>query len=291
MNMRLVVLVSSDTSDIYFANQLIKAFSVAGVIVEKQRNSSAKSSRIVKALKMTVRPLTLINRIAEEMSKWKIAPYLNKNVEIDRQQFGKDGETLFVKEGCEVYFTKERKDINAPRNVDVIRQLAPDLIAVCGTSILKSAILTIPPRGVVNLHGGLAQEYRGVWTTQWALINDQPEHIGATVHYVNEGIDDGNIIYQGRPVITHDDNPATLYVKVVKLGIEMMKQAIRDIEGGDVKSYPLTKKGKLYVDKMMTNQELGKAWKRTEKGVVLRYLKDKAKRDPAVEAMMIGRYT
>jgi len=290
MKLRLVCLVSSDSSDIYFANQLAKRFNVAGIVVEEQQESVNTSRRIAKALKFMVQPRILTKRIFQEIAKWKVKRYGDRNNEINKKFFGEEGVRLFTGDTCKIIYTEGRRSINRPVYVEEIKKLKPDVIAVCGTSMLKKEILAIPPRGVINLHGGLAQEYRGVWTTHWALVNEQPEYIGATVHYVNEGVDEGNIIYQGRPGIEMDDNPATLYVKVVKLGIAMMTQAIRDIENDSVRSSPLLKKGRLYLEKMMTHEQIGNAWRRAENGAIRQYLKKRKERDAKVEAAIVNKF-
>lgn len=290
MKLRLVVLVSTDSSDIYFANQLVKRFNVVGVVAEKQQESVQTSSRIVKALKFMIQPRILTKRIFEEIGKWRVKKYGDKNNEINKKYFGEEGTRLFPADTCKIIYTEGRRTINKPVYTEEIKKLKPDIIAVCGTSVLKKEILAIPPRGVINLHGGLAQEYRGVWTTHWALINEQPEYIGATVHYVSEGIDDGHIIYQGRPRIEMDDNPATLYVKVVKLGIAMMTQAIQDIENDSVRRSPLLKKGNLYLEKMMTHEQIGNAWKRTENGTIRQYLREREERDAKVELAIVNKF-
>ena len=150
--------------------------------------------------------------------------------------------------------------------------------------------MAVPSKGVLNLHGGLSQKYRGTYTTFWAVYNCEPEYIGATVHYVSEGIDDGNIIYQGRPKITAGDDPETLYVKVVKLGIEMMIKAIEDIQHDKIKGYEPERLGALYLDKMVTPAVYRKMWDNIHIGVIKEYLENKSERDEKVMAMMQGTY-
>ena len=63
-NFRIVILVSSDRSDIYFANQLLKNFNIVGVFVEHQRVNVSKHIRFFKLLKMVTNPLKLADRIS-----------------------------------------------------------------------------------------------------------------------------------------------------------------------------------------------------------------------------------
>src|SRR3989338_7008604 len=127
MPMRIVLLVSSDTSDIFFANQLMKKLSVVGVVVEKQRVSYKKSNRIVKALKIVLKPIVLIKRIFEEIEKCKIERFQIKNTEINREYFGEEGKKLSTREGCKIIYTDGSKAINKPVYVEEIKNLDPDI--------------------------------------------------------------------------------------------------------------------------------------------------------------------
>ncbi len=287
-SLKVVVIVSPDPSDIYFANQLIKQLNVVEVFVEKQKKSVGFLTRVVKALrKFTVRPWLLIKKRSDYL---KAKPYYEKSRKIDLEHFGEEGQRLFPSEGCKVIYIQGCRAINEPVYVEELKKIKPDIIAVCGSSILKKDIIAIPQKGVLNLHGGLSQKYRGVWTTMWAVYNEEPEYVGVTVHYVSAGIDDGNIIYQERPDIVKDDNPETLYAKVVKLGIKMMIRAINDIQNDTIKDYPLKEKGSLYLAEMVTPDVLSKAWEKVDEGVMSQYLEGKAERDKKVITMMTGHF-
>jgi len=280
--LRIVVLVSSDTWDIYFANQLMQSLNVVGVVVESQDDADNLFLRIFKVLRLISQPGAFIRKLyggVERRLQRKFSNYHLQSRRVNQEQLGDKGYKLFVAKHCKAIYTEGKNCINNPIYVEKIRQLKPDLIAVCGTSILKKEILSIPPKGLLNLHGGLAQKYRGLWTTEWAIYNKEPEYVGATVHYISTGVDDGDIVYQGRPSIVEDDDPKTLYVKVVKLGIKMMVRAIGDIQEGKVHKIPLQQKGDLYLGSMMTPELRSKTWKNVERGVISDYLKDKVGRD------------
>lgn len=270
--LRVVVLVSSDISDIYFANQLIKRLHVVGVFIENQFIKDVTlSGRLVKVFKYFTRPETFIKKIKDEI----YGRYYGKKARrIALEGFGADGIKIENNKGYELIYTNG-ENLNEVYYADRIRELNPDVIAVCGTSVLKKPVLSIPVKGVLNLHGGLSQRYRGVWTTLWAIYNEEPEYVGATVHYVNEGVDTGDIIYQGRPEISEDDNHETLYVKVVELGTSLMIKAVNDIERNNIKSHRLKEKGELYLNKMVTPEIIRETWGKVNSGVIRDYLKRK----------------
>ncbi|MBE9528970.1 MAG: formyl transferase, partial [Proteobacteria bacterium] len=226
---RVVVIVSSDISDIYFANALLKEVNVVAVVVETQHRATSSKQKFSKLVKGLAHPGALYEKLKKSSAS---KAYLEKAAKINYEGFGDEGIELREKDGVTVIRTEGVRQINNQKYVDMIRDFKPDIIAVCGASILKDPMISIPAQGILNLHGGLAQKYRGVWTTMWAIYNKEPEYVGATVHHINKNIDEGDIVYQGRPEITPDDNHESLYVKVVKLGIKLMVRAVREIEEG-----------------------------------------------------------
>lgn len=276
---RVVVIVSSDISDIYFANALLKEVDVVAVVVEKQYEPSSTQQKLAKLFRGLAHPIALIKKIKESSCS---KAYLERAARINHEGFGDEGVNLREKDGVTIIRTEGVRQINNRKYVEMIRDLKPDLIAVCGASILKDPIISIPAKGILNLHGGLAQKYRGVWTTMWAIYNREPEYVGATVHHINKNIDEGDIVYQGRPDITEDDNHESLYVKVVKLGIKMMIRAIREISEGTAPHHKLEEKGDLYLSKRITQDIIKRAWDNIESGVIVEYLNNKAERDKKV---------
>lgn len=267
---RVVVIASPDASDTYFANRMIKSLNTIGVVIEGQyAQGPGAASKVKKLLKYSTRPDLLIKKAREAAILRESGKRAGR---IAGEGFGPEGSAISDEADCEVYYTKGVNDINAPENVEKILSMKPDVITVCGSSILKKPVISIPPKGVLNLHGGLSQWYRGVWTTLWAIYNEAPEYVGATVHYVSDGIDDGEIIYQGRPEIEADDNHETLYVKVVKLGVELMVRAVNDIEDGTVKSFRLTEKGRLYLKKNLTPEVIREVWRKVDSGLIRDYV-------------------
>jgi methionyl-tRNA formyltransferase len=288
--LRVVVIVSADRSDLYFANQLIKHVNVVGVIVENQHEAPDRSPVYRKILKLATRPHVLAGKVYEVLVDKFRKRFATYNQPGNSADFGKEGLKLFAGTTCEVLHTPGVNDINAPENIAWLRALQPDVVAVCGASIFRDEIISVPDRGVLNLHGGLSQKYRGLFTTDWAVYNEEPEYVGATVHFIAPGIDDGDIVYQGRPEIDLDDNPNSLYVKVVRLGVNMMVQAVKDIENGSIRPTALQHKGDLYLGNMFTPGKRDATWKKLRKGVIADYLRCKETRDKVVLESMINHY-
>src|SRR5205823_12862523 len=95
-----------------------------------------------------------------------------------------------------------RRDPEACRDfTDQLQQLDADLFLVNSYSmILPREWLTLPALGTVNVHAALLPQYRGANALNWVLVNGETE-TGVTIHYIDEGIDTGDLILQRRVAI------------------------------------------------------------------------------------------
>lgn len=106
------------------------------------------------------------------------------------------------------YFSSD--NINSEDFLEKIKRYECDiLVSMSFNQIFKKSIIKLTPKGIINCHAGKLPFYRGRNILNWALINDEKE-FGITVHYVDEGIDTGDIIMQRTFPISDEDNYSTL---------------------------------------------------------------------------------
>jgi methionyl-tRNA formyltransferase len=87
-------------------------------------------------------------------------------------------------------------NVNSPEFLEIVRSFAPDLnLSVSYDQIVRRPLLDAAPRGFINFHAGKLPHYRGKNVVNWALINGETE-IGITGHFMDEGIDTGDILLQ-----------------------------------------------------------------------------------------------
>jgi methionyl-tRNA formyltransferase len=79
--------------------------------------------------------------------------------------------------------------------------------------MLKAPLLAIPKRGALNMHGSLLPKYRGRVPVNWAIIRGETE-TGATLHYMTEKPDNGDIVAQQAVPILPDDTAHEVFLKV-----------------------------------------------------------------------------
>jgi methionyl-tRNA formyltransferase len=103
---------------------------------------------------------------------------------------------------------------NVPEVVEQIRALQPDFFfSFYYREMLKAPLLAIPKRGALNMHGSLLPKYRGRVPVNWAIIRGETE-TGATLHYMTEKPDNGDIVAQQAVPILPDDTALEVFQKV-----------------------------------------------------------------------------
>jgi methionyl-tRNA formyltransferase len=129
-------------------------------------------------------------------------------------------------------------NINSKEFLSTLKSLAPDVIvSVNASQIFKQPLLTLPPHGCINVHGGPLPKYRGRLPSFWALLNGERE-TGVTVHFMNEELDDGPIILQRRVPIVPGETQHSLILKTKRVGTELLLEALDRLEKGLVDTLP-----------------------------------------------------
>jgi methionyl-tRNA formyltransferase len=126
-------------------------------------------------------------------------------------------------------------NINDAETVRFVRAHMPDVIAVCGTTVIKPEIFTLAPLGAVNIHTGITPNYRSADPIFWAIYHNEPDQVGVTIHFVDKGIDTGTIIYQEQVPLYREDSLARIYTRCISTGARLYVRALDDIAAGSVR--------------------------------------------------------
>jgi len=128
--------------------------------------------------------------------------------------------------------------VNAKAYLDQLRALDLDVIvSINASQVFKTGILTLPRQGCINVHGALLPRYRGRLPSFWVLANGENE-TGATVHFMNENLDDGPILLQEKVPIGPEDTQDSVIRKTKLLGARLVVEALDRLEGGDASTAP-----------------------------------------------------
>ncbi len=104
-------------------------------------------------------------------------------------------------------------------------------ISMSFNQIFKNEIINLPKLKTINCHAGKLPFYRGRNILNWVLINDEKE-FGITVHYIDEGIDTGDIILQRTFNISDSDTYETLLKMAFVECAKILYDAVKNIQIG-----------------------------------------------------------
>lgn len=139
----------------------------------------------------------------------------------------------------------------------------PDIIcSIFYRYIISEEIIDTVNGRIFNLHPSLLPEYKGCSSLTWAMIEGEKE-VGYTYHYIDKGIDTGNIIIQNVIQIEDWDTQVTLYHRVMfeaaKSFILVLDKVLKEFEG-----VPQEKKGKYYGRGCPNNGEININWSQSK---------------------------
>ncbi len=120
----------------------------------------------------------------------------------------------------------------------LLRATPHDVMVVAAYGlILPQSVLDIPPRGCLNIHASLLPRWRGAAPIHRAIEAGDAE-TGVTIMQMELGLDTGPMLLMQRLPIAADDTTASLHDKLAKLGGEMIVEALRKLERGELSATP-----------------------------------------------------
>jgi methionyl-tRNA formyltransferase len=208
MHKRIVLLRSDDAHHLYLEKQLRCRFDVAAVVVEparEQRRRLLRTRRLVDWL------YTQYHR--ERRLLCGLEAYRRRYFSLPEELSAPPCRMLSV--GW----------INDPEVVRLLQETKPDLTITICTSILKQDVLAAAGT-IVNVHGGFLPYYRGNHCFFFPFYRGEFDKIGSTLHFVDPGIDTGDLIENIVPPIYPDDTPEKLYCRAEKMAIHRLVEWI-----------------------------------------------------------------
>lgn len=119
-----------------------------------------------------------------------------------------------------------------------LRALAPDfLFSFYYRSLLPAGLLSSARRGALNMHGSLLPKYRGRAPVNWAILKGESE-TGATLHYMVEKADAGDIVDQLAVPILADDEAREVFAKVTVAAETILVRSLPKLIAGTAERRP-----------------------------------------------------
>ena len=124
-------------------------------------------------------------------------------------------------------FSLQSGDLNKC-SIDTLSDfLKSDVYVIFGSSYIKGDLVDFLVKNkALNIHMGVSPYYRGTDCNFWALYDNNPHLVGATIHMSSKGLDSGPILYHTMSNIK--TNPFEYTMSTVKAAFNSIAERIKD---------------------------------------------------------------
>lgn len=125
----------------------------------------------------------------------------------------------------------ESENIHEPGILEYLSRWKPDIGISIGAPVLKRPLFSIPTSGTLNVHLGKVPDFRGAPPGFWELWHGANE-IGATIHWVDDGLDTGPVVGSASAPIYEHDTLERVESRAAELGRALLADALREVAAG-----------------------------------------------------------
>lgn len=142
---------------------------------------------------------------------------------------------IFAMENNIPVFQPEK--LRNPEFLEELRKLNADVFVVVAFRMMPKVLFEMPRMGTFNLHASLLPDYRGAAPINYAVINGE-EKTGATTFFINEKIDEGNILLQEELPILPNENAGSLHDRLMEMGAELVVKTLDGLAENTITERP-----------------------------------------------------
>lgn len=130
---------------------------------------------------------------------------------------------VFAAENNILVFQPEK--LRNPEFLEELKKLDADVFVVVAFRMMPKVLFEMPRMGTFNLHASLLPDYRGAAPINYAVINGE-ETTGATTFFINEKIDEGNILLQEQIPVLENENAGSLHDRLMEMGSKLVVKTL-----------------------------------------------------------------
>lgn len=123
---------------------------------------------------------------------------------------------------------------NGGESISRLKAADPELVVVNGTRILSQRVLGSISGRFVNMHAGITPAFRGCHGAYWAIATGRPHLAGTTIHWIDAGVDTGQVVKQALIQPGPQDNFATYPYLQLAAGLPLLVRTIQEFFEGEV---------------------------------------------------------
>jgi len=142
---------------------------------------------------------------------------------------------VFASENNIPVFQPEK--LRNPEFLEELRKLDADVFVVVAFRMMPKVLFEMPKMGTFNLHASLLPDYRGAAPINYAVINGE-EKTGATTFFINEKIDEGNILLQEEIQVLENENAGSLHDRLMEMGSKLVVKTLDGLAENSITERP-----------------------------------------------------
>ena len=235
----------------YFVSKISEKVEISEVIIETKEKKVVNNRHIVERL-FGHRVYTVLKSIKSSLKEDRQLQKIEYEAELKaKKKYLPD----FHDRVKQYNYQTAKINFNSTEDLLKLKEKNFDLFILFGTSIVKDALLEIPSVGTINIHTSLLPYYKGTAVEFWQLLNEDHDHCGVTIHYVDTGVDTGNIIVQEGTQVASGDTFYDLRYKNIQKAIEIMPKAIQMVGENYAGIAQKESNQKAYIAKMLVDEK------------------------------------
>lgn len=118
------------------------------------------------------------------------------------------------------------------------------LIIFTGGGIIRKNILDNSGDGIINCHMGILPKYRGMDLPEWCILENEIEELGITLHFMDTGIDTGDILKKVRIPIENHTSIRSLRASFEPVMVKSMVSIVEEYLSQKVKRFKQSSENK-----------------------------------------------
>ena len=139
-----------------------------------------------------------------------------------------------VENGLTVFQPEKLKN---PEFLEQMKSLQADVFVVVAFRMMPQVLFEMPRLGTFNLHASLLPDYRGAAPINFAVINGE-QKTGVTTFFINNKIDEGNILLQDETEVLPHENAGQLHDRLMEIGSRLVVKTLNGLAEGNLKDVP-----------------------------------------------------
>jgi hypothetical protein len=128
--------------------------------------------------------------------------------------------------------------LNDPVVVNGLQEIKPDLVVFTGGGLIRQEVLENSGNGVLNCHMGVLPLYRGMDVVEWPILEGHFDQVGITVHFMDKGVDTGDILHVSHIQPQSSETIADLRGRIEPIMCQTLVDTCIDFINGKIERQP-----------------------------------------------------